>query len=166
MASRVTNSDIAAMFRKLADLLDIEGANPFRVRAYRQAALVIDTLPEPVSEMIARGEDLTKLPWIGKDLAEKIRTIVETGDLPILDEVMRRTPPVLTDLLQVPGLGPRRVEQIYENFGIETLDDLEAALRAGQAARPARLRPEDGSEAPARDRETAPEGPRTALADR
>ena len=132
MASRVTNSDIAAMFRKLADLLDIEGANPFRVRAYRQAARVIDTLPEPVSEMIARGEDLTKLPWIGKDLAEKIRTIVETGDLPILDEVMRRTPPVLTDLLQVPGLGPRRVEQIYENFGIETLDDLEAALRAGK----------------------------------
>ncbi len=131
-AGRITNAEIAAIFRKLADLLDIEGANPFRVRAYRQAALVIDTLPEPVADMIARGEDLTKLPWIGRDLAEKIRTIAETGHLPLLDEVMRRTPPVLTDLLQVRGLGPRRVEMIHEHLGIETLDDLEAALRAGR----------------------------------
>ncbi len=135
MVRNITNAEIAAIFRKLADLLAIEGANPFRVRAYRQAALVIDTLPEPVAGMVARGEDLTRLPRIGADLAQKIRTIVETGHLPLLDRVMRRTPPALGDLLQVPGLGPRRVEQIHEALGIETLEDLEAVLKAGHLRR-------------------------------
>ena len=130
----ISNSDIAALFRKLADLLDIEGTNPFRIRAYRQAALVIDTLPRPVADMVANGEDLTQLRGIGKAIAQKITRIVQTGDFPKLDEVMERTPPVLTDLLQVPGLGPRKVEQLYETLGVETLSDLEAALRDGRAA--------------------------------
>jgi len=130
----VTNGDIAAMFRKLAELLSIEDANPFRIRAYRQAAQVIDAQPRPVASMLAEGADLSDLPGIGDDLADKIATIVATGDLPLLDAVMARTPPVLTDLLAVPGLGPRRVEQLYDSLGIETLDDLALALRAHRVA--------------------------------
>ena len=130
----ITNSEIASLFRKLADLLDIEGANPFRIRAYRQAALVIDTFPRSIADMVANGEDLSQLPGIGKDLAGKIQTIVKTGDFPTLDEVMERTPPVLTDLLQIPGLGPRKVELLYESLGVETLADLETALRNGRVA--------------------------------
>jgi DNA polymerase (family 10) len=77
----VHNADIAAIFNRLADLLEIEGANPFRVRAYRRAAQTIEDLPSSAAEMARRGADLSQLPSIGKDLAGKIQEIVETGRL-------------------------------------------------------------------------------------
>ncbi|HXW21652.1 MAG TPA: helix-hairpin-helix domain-containing protein, partial [Rhodomicrobium sp.] len=80
----VHNADISRIFTRLADLLEIEGANPFRVRAYRAAAQTIEDLPRNAADMIAAGEDLTRLPGIGKDLAGKIQEIAETGDLQAL----------------------------------------------------------------------------------
>jgi len=77
----VLNTDIADIFNKMADLLDIQGANPFRIRAYRNAARNFSNLPRNMSDMIEEGTDLTDLPGIGKDLAEKIREIVKTGSL-------------------------------------------------------------------------------------
>lgn len=83
----VQNSEIAATFEKLADLLEIEAANPFRVRAYRNAARTVRGYLKSMSDLLHAGEDPAKLPHIGEDLAAKIKTIVETGKLPRLEEV-------------------------------------------------------------------------------
>ena len=82
----VHNADIAAVFDEIADLLEIESANPFRVRAYRNAARTLRDLNQDVAAMIAQGEDVTELPGIGKDLASKIKEIVETGTAAMLEE--------------------------------------------------------------------------------
>jgi DNA polymerase (family 10) len=125
----VYNSDIANTFNKLADLLEIEGANQFRVRAYRNAARTISTLSNNVADMVERGEDLTQLNGIGEDLAGKIEEIVETGSLAQLEEVERRTPPELAGMLKIAGLGPKRVQHIYQELGVTNLDELEAAAK-------------------------------------
>ena len=126
----VHNADIAELFNHLADLLLIEGANPFRVRTYRRAAQTIEDLPKSAAEMVAAGEDLSELPGIGKDLAGKIEEIVETGRLRMLEEVEGRMPSTLTELTALPGLGPKRVHALFEKLGIKTLDQLASAAKA------------------------------------
>jgi DNA polymerase (family 10) len=128
----VVNAEIANELGKIADLLDIEGANPFRVRAYRHAARLVGELPRGVSEMLAAGEDLDGLPGIGKDLAEKIATIAHGEHLALLDDLERGVPAGITALLALPGLGPKRVRRLHEALGIDTIDKLAAAARAGQ----------------------------------
>ncbi len=124
------NQQIAQIFYRIADLLEIQGENPFRVRAYRNAARTIESLGRDLQEMAAKGEDLTKLPGIGKDLAEKIREIIETGTLSRLSELENQVPPGLVELLKVEGLGPKRIKTLHERLGITTLEDLrEAAAR-------------------------------------
>ncbi|RMF99120.1 MAG: DNA polymerase III, partial [Gammaproteobacteria bacterium] len=129
---QLRNSEIADKFDRLADLLEIDGANPFRVRAYRNAALTIRGHPVPMGELLAQGEDLTRLPGIGQDLANKIRTIVETGELPLLKELEHRVPPALADLLLVKGLGPKRVKALYDHLQIRSAEDLKRAIRNGR----------------------------------
>jgi len=121
----VVNSDIARIFNQMADLLEIKSANPFRVRAYRNAARTISSLGKGVSEMVEKGEDLSALPGIGKDLARKIKEIVETGSLAQLGEVEEETPAELSKLMKVPGLGPKRVGVLYKELGVSTLHELE-----------------------------------------
>ncbi len=128
----VVNAEIASQLNKVADLLDIEGANPFRVRAYRQAARLIDDLPRNVTDMLAQGEDLDALPGIGRDLADKIAVIARGGHLPMLDDLTREVTPGITDLLALPGLGPKRVHVLHEKLGIDTIDKLAAAAKAGK----------------------------------
>jgi DNA polymerase (family 10) len=138
----VHNADIAAAFNRLADLLEIEDANPFRVRAYRRAAMTILDLPQSVSAMIAAGEDLTELPGIGEDLADKIEEIVRTGQLKMLRQVEARTPSSLASLTAVPGLGPKRVRLLHERLGISTLKQLAEAAAAGRIRALPRFSPE------------------------
>ncbi|MGE5267896.1 MAG: helix-hairpin-helix domain-containing protein, partial [Deltaproteobacteria bacterium] len=126
----IHNSDIAKMFNTLADLLEIEGANPFRIRAYRRAAEVIEDLPKNAADMLRAGADFEELPSIGEDLAGKMREIIETGHLKALAEVEARTPSTLTALTSVPGLGPKRIHTLYEKLGIKTLDGLSRAAAA------------------------------------
>lgn len=126
------NAEIAAAFRKLADLLEIADENPFRINAYRVAANTLEGLPRDASEMVAAGEDLTALPGIGADLADKIREMVRTGSLSALEEIETRIPPGLADLLRVPGLGPKRVWSIYQRLGLDSLEALQAAAREGR----------------------------------
>ena len=126
----VLNSDISRSFDKLADLLELDGANPFRIRAYRNAARLVGELPRNVGTMTA--EDLQELPGIGEDLAGKIETLAATGHIDVLDEIERRTPPGLLALLDVPGLGPKRARLLSEQLGIKNLGDLLAAARAGK----------------------------------
>ncbi len=128
----VLNSDIARSLEKLADLIELEGGNPFRIRAYRTAARVVGELPRNVLAMTTAGEDLAELPGIGKDLAGKIETLAETGHIAVLDEMEKKTPPGLLALLDVPGLGPKRVRIIYDHLGIRSLSDLATAAKSGK----------------------------------
>ncbi len=128
----VHNVDIADMFDRMAGLLDIEGANPFRVRAYRQAAGTIRDLPESLAAMVADGDDLADLPAIGDDLAGKIREIVETGRFRELEATEKRIPATLADLTRIPGIGPKRARKLHEALGIASLDDLASAAKAGK----------------------------------
>jgi DNA polymerase (family X) len=132
MPMPVLNSDIANSLDKLADLLELDGANPFRIRAYRNAARVVGELPRSVVAMTEAGEDLAELPGIGEDLSEKIKTLAATGHIAVLDEIEQRTPPGLLALLDVPGLGPKRARVLGEQLGIKSLGDLAAAAKAGK----------------------------------
>ena len=123
----VHNADVARIFRRVADLLAIEGANEFRVRAYREAARTLETLSRPIARMVEEGEDLSELEDIGEDLAGKIEEIVETGRLTLLEEIEERTPPTLAELLKIEGLGPKRVHALYQALGVTTLAELEGA---------------------------------------
>jgi DNA polymerase (family X) len=127
----IHNSDIVEMFNEMADLLEIEGANQFRVRAYRNAARIIASLPQSLAEMVGRDEDLSGLPGIGHDLAGKIREIVKTGAFPQLRELEASLPGELSKLMKVAGLGPKRVKAIYEELGVGTLKQLKEAAAAG-----------------------------------
>jgi len=126
----IHNQDIAEMFAKTADLLEIQGANPFRIRAYRNAAQTVQNLAQNVGELIAQGEDLSQLPNIGKDLADKIKAIVKTGKFSLLEKLAREIPIELCEVMQVSGLGAKRVKILYEKLKIENLADLEKAARA------------------------------------
>jgi DNA polymerase (family X) len=132
LAMPVHNADIAEIFNKIADLLDIEGANPYRVRAYRTAARTIGELPRSAADLVERGEDLSELPGIGQDLAGKIKEIVETGTLAQLQELEKEIPKELGDLMDIGGLGPKRVHILHQKLGIKTPEDLREAVRQGK----------------------------------
>ncbi len=122
------NAEIAAMFEHMADLLEILGENPFRVRAYRNASRNIYSLSRDLPDMIKSGQDLTEIPGIGDDLAEKIETIVKTGELPALNKLEKRVPSILSELLKIEGLGPKRVIILHRKLKIRTLKDLQRAI--------------------------------------
>jgi len=131
----IRNAEIADIFDELADLLDIEEANPFRVRAYRNAARTMRGCPKNVGDLVESGEDLSRLPGIGKDLAGKIQVIVTTGRLPLLEEVGSRTPRALSKLMRIEGLGPRRVKALHRQLKVRSLEDLKRAAQAGRIRR-------------------------------
>lgn len=131
-AMRVQNTEIAEMFDQAAALLEIGGANPFRVRAYRRAARVIETLPQSVGTLAASGSDLSELPGIGKDLAGKILDILRSGKFNLLEQLKHELPGELGDIAALPGLGPKRVKLLYDKLGIRTMSDLRAAAQAGR----------------------------------
>jgi DNA polymerase (family 10) len=128
----VHNAEIAAMFDEAAELLEIKGGNPFRTRAYRRAARVVEGLPKSVTSLLEAGEDLSQLPGIGKDLASKIAAIVARGKFDLLESLKSELPGDLGEIAALPGLGPKRVKLLYEKLGIRSLDDLRRAARAGR----------------------------------
>jgi DNA polymerase (family 10) len=128
----VHNSDIEAIFSEVADLLEIKGENPFRVRAYRNAARMIGGLSQSVADMVAQGRDLSELSGIGKDLAGKIAEVVRTGTLSFLTELQNQMPAGLSDLLKVPGLGPKRVAALNKQLGVTSLGELQEAAEQGR----------------------------------
>src|SRR5438128_1825627 len=127
------NPDLARLFDEVADLLEIQDANPFRVRAYRNAARTIRDFPEPIAELARSGAtDLTEIPGIGDDLAEKITAIVTTGELPLRKQLAAKLPAGLLDLLRIPGLGPKRVKLLYKKLKVKSAADLAKVLDAGK----------------------------------
>jgi DNA polymerase (family 10) len=128
----VHNADIARAFGELADLLEIQGANPFRVRAYRNAARTVEGHGREMAALVRDGADLTDLPGIGDDLAGKIREFVDTGHLSLLDRLHKQLPASIADLLQIPGLGPKRVKTLYHDLDVQTPEQLLRAVRDGR----------------------------------
>jgi len=128
----VHNSDVSALFRRVADLLDIRGENPFRVRAYRMAARTVDNLTQNIGDLVKNGAKITRLPGIGDDLAGKITEIVTTGKLRQLERLQRKTPGDLSEMMKIKGLGPKRVHQLYTEMDLRSLKDLETAAKQGR----------------------------------
>lgn len=129
------NAEIARLFREMAELLEIEGANAFRIRAYRNAARVVEEHTEPVAALAGGdGKQLRALPGIGVDLAAKIQEIVRTGGLKALRQARRQAPRGAVELMRVPGIGPSRARTLAETLGIRSVAGLEKAARAGKIA--------------------------------
>jgi len=126
----VKNQEIAKVFNEIADLLELKGENPFRIRAYRRAAMQIEGLPKDVSQVTE--EELIKLPGIGKDLAGKIKEYLSQGKIELHEELRKEFPETFLTLLQVPGLGPKTAKLVYERLKIKSIDELEEAARSGR----------------------------------
>jgi DNA polymerase (family X) len=126
------NVEIARVLNEYADLLDIQGESPFRVRAYRNAAQTVAGLSQPVAQLIEAGEDLQQLPGIGSSMAEHLKEILDTGTLAGLEAVRRELPPTLTELMQLQHLGPKRARTLHDALGITSVSELAAAIDAGK----------------------------------
>ena len=127
------NAEIARLFREMAELLEIEGANTFRIRAYRNAARVVEEHTEPIADLVKHdGAKLRELPGIGADLAGKIEEIVRTGSLGALRQAQREAPKGAVELMRVPGIGPSHARALAEQLGIRSVAGLAKAAKAGK----------------------------------
>jgi len=127
----MNNARISEAFDLVADLLEFQGANPFRVRAYRNAARTINDAQEQMQALVKDPDrQLTDLAGIGKDIADKITTLVTTGNLPMLDELRAQVPQSALTLLRIPGMGPKKAATLFKELNISTLDQLRAACEA------------------------------------
>lgn len=123
------NAEVAAFFEDIASLLEIKNDNPFKIRAYRRAAQNIITMTEDI-EAVAKEGRLEDIPGIGKDLAAKIREIITTGRLKHYEELKKKVPPPILDLMAIPGVGPRTATILYEKLNVKNIAQLEKAARA------------------------------------
>jgi len=128
----IYNADIADIFDEIADYLEIEGENPFRVRAYRNAARTVRGLGPELKDLVARGEDLTRLAGIGKELAAKIAEYVTSGAVNALKKLQDKIPSEVRQILRLPGLGPKRVRVLYHDLNIQSLAQLQQAAADGR----------------------------------
>lgn len=128
----LTNGDVSAVLKEYAALLEIQGANPFRIRAYRNAIKTIQELSRPLQKMVEAEEDLTELPGIGKDISAQILELFQKGDLSAFQELEKKTPRELAALVEIEGLGPKKVARLYEELGVVTVDDLQEVLDNGK----------------------------------
>lgn len=126
------NDVIAGQFELLADLLEIQSANPFRIRAYRNAARTISSTSDSLADLAATGGDLTQLPGIGKDLARQIIEIAQTGKLKSLEELQQQIPSGVVDMLRIQGVGPKKVSVFFNELHLTSLAELKAACEAGR----------------------------------
>ena len=128
------NPEIARCLGELADLLEIEGANPFRIRAYRNAVRTVEEQTTPLARFAEEGRDLEELSGIGQEMARHIREMCTTGRFELLEEVGTRVPRSLVALKRLPGVGPKKAQKLWEELGVESVDQLETAAREGRVA--------------------------------
>lgn len=124
---------VAAVLAEIGVLLELKGENPFKCRAYANAARLLEGLTEPIEKLVAERR-LGELKGIGEALQEKITTLVTTGRLPYYEELKASIPPGLVEMLEIPGLGPKRIKLLHEKLGVDSVEKLEAACRAGRVA--------------------------------
>ena len=126
------NVEIAALLDELADVLEIKGANPFRVRAYRNAVRTIERSTRRLTEIVEAGEPLTRLPGVGKEIDRSIQELLETGRLRLLEELWGEVPRSVVQLVEVGGVGPKRARKLWDELRVESIDMLEAEILAGR----------------------------------
>lgn len=131
-AAAATNARIASVFEEIADLLDVQGENPFRIRAYRNAARMVNRQGPDFARRAAHGEALGKMFGVGADLDAKIHEIARTGTCALLKELRSEVPRGTSSLLHIPGLGPKRVHALGEELGVHSPTDLVSALKSGR----------------------------------
>ncbi len=122
---------IADAFEQMANLLELKGENPFRIRAYRRAALNLRNLTEDLKGLAQSGS-LEKIPGVGKDLAGKIQEILSTGKLQFLEGLKKEIPESLSTLMSVPGIGPKTAKRVYDRFKVKSIQQLEELVKAGK----------------------------------
>src|SRR5512141_1440403 len=125
----VINPQVANVFHEIADLLELSGENPFRIRAYRRAAMNVEAIPKDIAAM--SEEELQSLPGIGKDLAHKIRQFVDTGRIDAHEELQKKIPRGLLEILRVPGIGPKTARLLFDKKKVKSLEELETLARSG-----------------------------------
>ncbi len=129
------NEDVARSFDEVAEILELKDDNPFRIRAYRNAARTLRGLGNEVGDMLLQGQDLAQLPGIGDDLAEQIAEMVHTGRLSKLDEIASSAPHLPLELSRLPGIGPKRAMRLCKELGARDLDDIHKAAESGKVAK-------------------------------
>ncbi|NGO40461.1 DNA polymerase/3'-5' exonuclease PolX [Limisphaera ngatamarikiensis] len=129
----MNKEQVAAILTEIGTLLELKGENPFKTRAYLNAARAIESLDEPLEKVVAEGR-LDQIKGIGESLRDKITELVTTGRLGYYEELKASIPPGLIELLEIPGLGPKRILTLREKLGIESVDALEKACREGKVA--------------------------------
>src|SRR2546423_11806760 len=125
------NIEIAALFNRIADLLQIQGANPFRVRAYQRAAASLEGLTDNIEAIVTRGA-AREIPGIGEDLAAKIAEYVATNRIAFYEQLKTEIPLGLLQIVTIPSVGPKTAKRIYDRFHVKDVDQLDVLARSGK----------------------------------
>lgn len=133
------NTAVAKVFQDIADLLELKGENPFKIRAYQRAARAIEHLPKEIEIMLEEGEDLQSIPGVGEAIAKKITELMTTGKLGYYEKLRAEFPEGISTLLEIPGVGPKTAMKLSSELGIKTVDELEKAIEEGKVAKLFRL---------------------------
>jgi len=133
------NSEVARVFQDIADLLELKGENVFKIRAYQKAARAIEHHPSELEAMLGEGEDLQSIPGVGEAIAKKTTELIRTGKLGYYESLKAEFPQGITNLLAIPGIGPKTANKLSSALGISSVDGLERAINDGQVAKLFRL---------------------------
>jgi DNA polymerase (family 10) len=128
----VDNRTLGGVLHEIADLLEIKGENPFRVRSYRLAAESVEASDRDVAALLARGEALTGLPGVGEGISATLAEIVREGSCAFHRELLDEVPRGVLELLKLPGLGHKSVRRIWTGLGVRSPAELEAAIDDGR----------------------------------
>jgi len=127
------NASISELFSEMADVMEILGEDPFRINSYRKVARVIGDMPSDVEEMLATGK-LAEMPGVGKSSLAKIEEFIKTGKITAHQELLKRIPRTLLELLKIPGVGPKGVKAVYENLKVKSIAELKKVIENGKLA--------------------------------
>ncbi|HSA58334.1 MAG TPA: DNA polymerase/3'-5' exonuclease PolX [bacterium] len=129
----MTRTDVVAVLYEISELLELTGENPFKVRAYQNAARSLEGRSEAIEDLIASGK-LGELPGIGEHIREKITILVNEGRLKYYEDLKKKIPHGLLEMIRIPGLGPKKARSLYEHLKVDTVEKLEKACRDGKVA--------------------------------
>jgi DNA polymerase (family 10) len=133
------NTEVAKVFQNIADLLELKGENPFKIRAYQRAARAIEYLPKEIELMLEEGQDLEDITGVGEAIAKKTTELITTGKLGYYEELKAGFPEGITSLLAIPGIGPKTATRLAAELGIKSVDELEQAIKDERVSKVSRL---------------------------
>ncbi len=129
----MNNSVLSALFEQMADVMEILGEDRFRINSYKKVARVIGELPTDIEDLLGSGE-LANIPGIGKSSLAKIEEFVTTGKITAYQELLKKIPPTLLELLTIPGVGPKGVKAVYEQLNVTSIAELKKTIESGSVA--------------------------------